>query len=60
MAHNEVLVSAPPDAVFAVLSDPCAYPDFVVGTKEIRRYDDVAGPRRDRRSTGRSACGACC
>jgi uncharacterized protein YndB with AHSA1/START domain len=39
-ARNDVVVTAPPEAVFAVLDDPCAYPAWVVGTRRIRRVDD--------------------
>jgi uncharacterized protein YndB with AHSA1/START domain len=40
-ARNEIFVAAPPNAVFAVLDDPCAYPTWVVGTRRIRRVDDA-------------------
>ena len=39
MARTETIVHAPPDAVFAVLSDPRAYQTFVVGTRRVRRFD---------------------
>lgn len=39
MAHNELLVHAPVEAVFAVLCDARAYQDFVVGSKKVRRFD---------------------
>jgi uncharacterized protein YndB with AHSA1/START domain len=39
MARNRTFVDAPPETVFAVLSDPPAYDRFVVGTKRIRRFD---------------------
>lgn len=39
VARNETLVAAPPEAVFAVLADPHAYSDWVVGAKRIRYYD---------------------
>lgn len=39
MSRNTVLVEAPVEAVFGVLSDPRAFASFVVGTKRIRRFD---------------------
>jgi uncharacterized protein YndB with AHSA1/START domain len=39
MARNEVFISAPPQAVFAVLSDPGSYGHWVVGSSEIRTSD---------------------
>jgi uncharacterized protein YndB with AHSA1/START domain len=33
-------VPAPPDAVFAVLSDPETYPEWLAGAQHIRRVDD--------------------
>ena len=39
MARTTIQVSAPPEAVFAVLSDPFTYAQWVVGCKEIRRVD---------------------
>lgn len=39
MARNRRVVAAPVATVFAVLSDPRTYDDFVVGTKRIRRFD---------------------
>ncbi|MDP9389626.1 MAG: SRPBCC family protein [Actinomycetota bacterium] len=39
MAVNRAILTAPPGAVFAVLSDPGTYADFVVGTKRIRRFE---------------------
>jgi hypothetical protein len=39
MAHTEKLIPVPVEAVHAVLSDPTAYGHFVVGTKEVRRFD---------------------
>ncbi len=38
MAVNTMVVDAPPEAVFAVLSDPPAFGAFVVGSKHIRRF----------------------
>jgi uncharacterized protein YndB with AHSA1/START domain len=40
MAHNQIRVEAPPESVFAVLDDPYAYPNWVVGTRRIRAVDD--------------------
>ncbi len=40
MARNEVFISAPPRAVFEVLSDPAAYSDWVVGSNKIRTADE--------------------
>lgn len=39
MSKNEMLVGVPPEVVFAVLADPHAYSDWVVGAKRIRKYD---------------------
>lgn len=39
MAHNEIDVAAPPEAVFDVLSDPRSYARWVVGSQRIRRAD---------------------
>jgi hypothetical protein len=39
MSRNRITVSASPDAVFAVLDDPRAYPRWVVGTRRFRRVD---------------------
>jgi uncharacterized protein YndB with AHSA1/START domain len=36
MARTTIHVSAPPEAVFAVLADPQSYDHWVVGCKEIR------------------------
>ncbi len=40
MAHNEIDVTAPPEAVFDVLSDPRSYARWVVGSQRIRRADE--------------------
>lgn len=40
MARNRVHIDAPPEEVFAVLSDPCRYPEWVVGAAGIRDYDE--------------------
>lgn len=39
MAHNEIQIAAPPEQVFAVLSDPRSFARWVVGSQEIRRAD---------------------
>mgnify|MGYP001045175109 FL=1 len=39
MARNETHIDAPPERVFAVLTDPDAYGYWVVGSKEIRGAD---------------------
>lgn len=39
MAHNEIHIEAPPERVFAVLSEPRSYARWVVGSREIRRAD---------------------
>ncbi|HVL27501.1 MAG TPA: SRPBCC family protein [Acidimicrobiales bacterium] len=39
MAVNRAVVPAPVETVFAVLSDPRTYDEFVVGTKRIRRFE---------------------
>ena len=39
MARTTIQISAPPEAVFAIMSDPFSYSQWVVGCKEIRRVD---------------------
>lgn len=39
MARNRAVVDAAIETVFAVLSHPRTYDEFVVGTKRIRRFD---------------------
>ena len=39
MAHNEIDIDAPPDAVFGVLADPRSYARWVVGSRAIRAAD---------------------
>ena len=39
MAHNEIHIDAPPEAVFAVLADPRSFARWVVGSKKIRAAD---------------------
>ena len=39
MSVNEVIVAAPPAAVWAVLADPPSYEEWVVGNKGIRDHD---------------------
>jgi uncharacterized protein YndB with AHSA1/START domain len=36
VSENRILVSAPPEAVFAMLGDAYRYAEWVVGTREIR------------------------
>jgi uncharacterized protein YndB with AHSA1/START domain len=40
MAVNTVHVDAPPEQVFAVLTDPHTYPRWLAGAKRIRSVDD--------------------
>jgi NAD(P)-dependent dehydrogenase (short-subunit alcohol dehydrogenase family)/uncharacterized protein YndB with AHSA1/START domain len=40
MARNRVHIDAAPDEVFAVLSDPYRYPEWVVGAAGIRDHDE--------------------
>jgi hypothetical protein len=39
MSTTSTQIDAPPEDVFAVLSDPRAYGYFVVGTRKVRRFD---------------------
>jgi len=39
-AEVRITVPAPPAAVFAVLSDPETYPEWLAGAQHIRRVDD--------------------
>lgn len=39
MATTTTQVNASPETVFAVLSDPCSYEHWVVGSKDIRSWD---------------------
>jgi len=41
MGPRETVVRASPEAVWAVLSDPFRYDDWVVGTREIREADET-------------------
>src|SRR3954467_2859735 len=41
MARNERLIPASPERVFAVLSDPRAYGEWVVGSDVVRDADDT-------------------
>ena len=41
MARNSTTVNAPPQIVFDVLADPCAYEHWVVGNKAVRHFDDA-------------------
>lgn len=40
MATNEKLIDASADRVFTVLADPESYAHWVVGSNEIRKYDE--------------------
>lgn len=40
VAHNEIDIDAPPQAVFAVLSDPRSFARWVVGSRAIRSADE--------------------
>jgi NAD(P)-dependent dehydrogenase (short-subunit alcohol dehydrogenase family)/uncharacterized protein YndB with AHSA1/START domain len=40
MARNRVHIDAAPEEVFAVLSDPRRYPDWVVGAAGVRDHDE--------------------
>ncbi|MFL5898812.1 MAG: SDR family NAD(P)-dependent oxidoreductase [Solirubrobacterales bacterium] len=40
MAHNRVHIDATPEQVFAVLSDPYRYPEWVVGATGVRDHDE--------------------
>lgn len=37
---NEVHISAPPDRVFEMLTDPTTYPEWLLGAQHIRAVDD--------------------
>src|SRR6185369_15590794 len=37
--RNSISMSAPPEAVFEVLDDACAYPRWVVGARRVRHVD---------------------
>ena len=39
MSVNEIIVDAPPPAVWAVLADPPSYEEWVVGNQAIRDHD---------------------
>ena len=39
-AENEITIAAPPERVFAVLSDPERYVDWVVGTRDTHGVDE--------------------
>lgn len=39
VARTSTFVDAPPEAVWSVLANPPSYEDWVVGSKEIRRWD---------------------
>ena len=40
MARSELVMAAPPEAVWEVLEDPRSYGDWVVGSSEIRGWSD--------------------
>ncbi len=40
MADNEIRIDAPPEAVWAVLADPYAFADWVVGAQDVPGADD--------------------
>jgi len=40
-AEARITIDAPADAVFAVLSDPETYPEWLAGAQRIRRVDDA-------------------
>jgi uncharacterized protein YndB with AHSA1/START domain len=39
MARNEIVIDEPPEKVYEVLLDPSAYPQWVVGAKQLRGVD---------------------
>jgi uncharacterized protein YndB with AHSA1/START domain len=39
MARNEIVIDAPPEKVYETLLDPSAYPQWVVGAKQLRDVD---------------------
>jgi uncharacterized protein YndB with AHSA1/START domain len=39
MARNEIVIDAPPEKVYEVLMDPSAFPQWVVGAKQLRGVD---------------------
>lgn len=39
MARNRIVINAPRDRVFGVLSDPSSYAHWVVGSREVRAAD---------------------
>jgi uncharacterized protein YndB with AHSA1/START domain len=41
MSRNRIRINAPPEAVFAVVDDPYAYPKWVVGSRRIRAADET-------------------
>jgi uncharacterized protein YndB with AHSA1/START domain len=40
VARNRIHIEAPPEQVFAVLSDPERYPGWVVGAADTIKFDD--------------------
>lgn len=53
MARNRVHIRAKPEAVFAVLSDPGRYPEWVVGASRVRDHDSQFPALGSRSSTWR-------
>jgi len=41
LSRNEIVIDAPPERVFEVLSDAGLYADWVVGAAEVRDADDA-------------------
>jgi uncharacterized protein YndB with AHSA1/START domain len=39
MSRNRIEIAAPPEAVFSVLDDACAYPRWVVAARRVRYVD---------------------
>ncbi len=39
MTRNQILIDAPPEAVYETLLDPAAFPKWVVGAKDVRDVD---------------------
>jgi len=48
MPRNEIVIDAPPEKVYETLMDPSAYPEWVVGAKQLRDVDRK-WPRRGAR-----------
>src|SRR4051794_29815125 len=39
MARNDIVIDAPPSAVYEKLLDPSCYPEWILGAKELRGAD---------------------